>query len=87
MGDRRKPDTVLLVRNGDRTMKIELFPGRFFPIGRFDNVEGDPIPQHTLHHYYRLRVDGIWYPGGLRRMYSQNQCLDLIKKEVFYEAQ
>lgn len=83
MADKRKPDTVLLVRHGDSTMKVELFHGKGFPARDFVNDAGDPIPLINLGHFYRLRVDGVWFPQGTRRMYSQNQCVELIKKAVF----
>lgn len=84
MADKRKPETVLWVRRGKKpAVKVELFKGRCFPAEEFDNADGEPIPATNIEHFWRMRVDGAWYPHGYKRMYSSNQCVELIKKAVF----
>lgn len=87
MSEKRKPETVLWVRHSSgRSKKVELFNGKNFPTQAFDNAIGEPIPINNLMHYYRMRIDGLWWPYNHRRMFSQNQCLELIKKAVFNET-
>lgn len=88
MAEKRRPDTVLLVRHpGGRTIKVEFFNGKHFRAQDFDNLLGEPIPLNNLHHYYRMRVDGTWFPPSYKRMYSQNQCAEMIKRAVFNDSE
>ena len=86
MAEKRKPDTVLWVRHGTRrSFKVELFRAeQFSTSSRFTNKQGEPIWEFRvpgLHH--RLRVNGVWFPAGRRVLYTQQQALDLISKEIF----
>lgn len=84
MADKRKPETVLWVRHGSgQSIKVELFSGKQFPAEVFENAGGRHIPPQNLVHYFRVRVDGAWFPLGLKRMFNRKQCVELIKKAVF----
>jgi hypothetical protein len=82
----RKPDAVLWIRpTGERrATKVEFFKaGKFVRFDRFTDKRGIAIPTNNVDHYFRLRVDGIWFPAGQRVFYTKNQCVVLVKKEIF----
>lgn len=85
MAERRKPDTVLWVRHEKgRSIKVEVFHSAHFErLQLFTDRAGKAIPLNNRDHYYRIRVDGVWFPAGRRVLYTKNQCLSLIKREIF----
>lgn len=87
MADARKADSVVWVRrrNGAST-KIELFFAKQFPVEDFDNTQGERILQHQRGRYLRVRIDGVWFPNGFKRLFTKTQCHELIKEAVFDEV-
>jgi hypothetical protein len=84
MGDTRKPETVLWVRHGSGvSTKVELFSGLQFATEEFDTPTGEPIALNQRKRYYRIRIDGVWYPQGFKRLFNTTQCGELIKEAVF----
>ena len=86
MAEKRKPDTVLWVRHAARrSMKVELFKAAQFEgqLRHFTGPAGTPIPTATDTPYFRLRAQGVWFPAGRRVLYTPQQVLDLISKEIF----
>lgn len=84
MGEARKADSVVWVRRSSgRSMKIELFLGLQFPTEGFDNSSGEEILLNQRARYFRVRVNGVWFPIGIKRLYTKAQCNNLIKEAVF----
>lgn len=84
MSEKRKPVSVLWVRRGrGKSVKIEFFRGEEFPLEEFEDRQGQPIPTNNLKHFYRLRVGGVWFPRGRKRLYSKNQGFELVKERIF----
>lgn len=83
MGEVRKPDTVVRVRRKGGATKIELFSALQFATEEFDNLDGEPVILNQRSRYYRVRVDGVWIPLGIRRLFTQTQCHELIKGAMF----
>jgi hypothetical protein len=83
MGEARKPETVILLRRNGNATKVELFSALQFPTEKFENNDGEPVILNQRNHYYRVRIDGVWVPLGIRRLYTQTQCHDLIKGAMF----
>ena len=84
MGEVRKADIVVGVRRIDgHTRKIELFSSKQFPLKEFDNTSGEEIILNQRYKYFRVRIDGVWYPVGVKRFLSKTECDELIKGAVF----
>lgn len=85
MSERRKATTVLWIRHEKQLgTKVELFAGEMFErLELFRDKDGEPITANNRGHYFRLRVDGLWYPAGRRVLFTKNQCMALIKGELF----
>lgn len=83
MGEVRKPDTVVRVRKYGNATKIELFSALQFATEEFDNCDGEPVILNQRGRYYRVRIDGVWIPLGLKRLYTQSQVHELIKGAMF----
>jgi hypothetical protein len=84
MGDTRKADSVVWVRHSNgQSKKIELFLSRQFQTEKFDNTLGEAITPNQRGQYFRVRIDGVWFPSGIKRFLTKTQCGDLIKEAVF----
>ena len=84
MGEARKADSVVWVRRSNgSSVKIELFLSLQFPTEAFDNTLGEEVLLNQRGKYFRVRIDGIWQPLGLKRLFTKTQCNDLIKQAVF----
>lgn len=88
MGESRKADIVVRVERRDGVpRKVELFVSHQFPTGEFINTRGEVILYNQRYRYFRVRIDGVWHPGGVRLLYSKAQCWALIKGEIFDEVE
>jgi hypothetical protein len=85
VAESRKPITVLWIRHGKgRSIKVELFEAAQFPcLERFTDKRGQPVTPNNIAKFYRLRLNGVWFPRGQRALFTRNQCVALIKKAVF----
>lgn len=85
MSDWRQPTAQLLVSRASRrtTLKVELFPATNFPVERFTAVNGRSIRANVVGSYLRIRVNGRWFPSKRRVLYSQNEVMKLLKRELF----
>ena len=96
MAETRKPDSVLWIRSTQTSgqthgpeqvahpLKIEFFAAaKFERIHNFTDRHGFPIALNNLEHYFRMRVNGGWFPKGRKILYTKNQCVTLLKKELF----
>ena len=86
MSEKRKPDTVLLIRHvsaeGRRaeSRKIEVYSGDKFTSDRFKDVVGRSLegPETS----YRLRIDGVWMPRHAKVLYSGEEVAALINQFI-----
>lgn len=70
MGDKRKPRFVILLKKqGKNTNKIEVFDGINWP------------KEQATHGYWRLRVNGAWWPKNEFKLITKTQL-----KELFFKA-
>ena len=86
MSEKRKPDTVLLIRHvsaeGRRaeSRKIEVYSGEKFASERFKDVVGRPLEEPGAS--YRLRIDGVWMPRHAKVLYSGAEVAALINQFI-----
>jgi hypothetical protein len=84
MGEARKADSVVWIRRSNgNSMKVELFRGLQFPTEKFDNSLGEEVLLNQRRKYFRVRIDGVWFPSGFKRLFTKTQCSDLIIEAVF----
>jgi hypothetical protein len=84
MGEVRKADIVVGVRRNDgHTRKVELFSSRQFPVKEFKNTSGEEIILNQRGWYFRVRIDGVWFPVGVKLFLAKTECDELIKQAVF----
>ena len=85
MAETRKPITILWIRHGKgRSIKVEVFAAGAFPrLDRFTDKRGQPVTMNNIAKFYRLRLNGVWFPRGQRTLFTRNQCVALVKRAVF----
>lgn len=82
MGEKRHAKKVILIRRGNETTrKIEIFEGDLFPGKTFVDAIGEPVtPDRT--DFYRIRLDGKWFPARRKMLYTKEQLNQLIVQLV-----
>ncbi len=87
MSEKRRPDSILLLRpSGRGNTKIEIFGGRHFSAHHFQTLRGRELQADELGNYVRLRVNGRWFPRRSRTLYTRWQFTRILKQELFRES-
>lgn len=82
MGDKRNASKVILVRKGkETTRKIEVFDGELFPGRTFTDKLHRSLPDKR-EGYFRLRIDGKWFPEGAKILFSRRDLNTLLQELV-----
>jgi len=79
MSEVRKPVYSLLLksRNAEENKKIEVFMAEEFPLGEYLNsMTGKKVQSHK--NLYRVRVDGRWFPSGVKYLHPKIKLSNLI---------
>ncbi len=86
MSEKRRPETVLLLRPlGRKNTKIEVFNGSQFRADRCRTLRGRDLKADELGGYVRLRVGGRWFPRRTRTLYTRWQFIRILRQEIFRE--
>lgn len=77
MGEKRKPDYVLLLRKEGnmKTDKVEMFVNYKFGYKSY-SAHGNQGQK------YRLRFNGKWFPEGERKFFTKTQIKEMVFKGI-----
>lgn len=81
MGERRKPHKTVIIKEPNRTSKIEVFDGSEFGGSTFRNLLGELV-NGERNGMFRLRINGRWFPARGKVLYDKKQLNRLLMERI-----